>query len=460
MMGKVLLAGEDLVALEPLQRALAERGFECRRSDSVREVLAAAARGEIDVVLAQPSLSAGPGEDLRTLLAAAGADVQVVVLPSVALADPGSARELDALELGLHRAVRRRARRGRDAEAEAGADAAGGAAEPHGFDALLGSSAPMQQLYELIARAARTAASVLITGESGTGKELVARALHQRSRRAEGPFVALNCSAIPENLLESELFGHVKGAFTDAKSTRAGLLLNASGGTIFLDEIGDMPMALQPKLLRALQERTMRPLGSDHEQTFDVRVVAATNQDLERAVQAKRFREDLYYRLNVIHVSLPPLRARIGDVLVLAQHFVESFAVQMDKDLSGLSASAAEALLSYAWPGNVRELQNCIEHAVAMTGSRELQRADLPEKLRHARPAPALALALAEAEPAGELVSMDEVERRYIARVLHAVGGNKREAARILGFDRKTLYRKLERYGERAETGGERGDEA
>src|SRR6185369_10962737 len=228
---------------------------------------------------------------------------------------------------------------------------------------------------------------VLITGESGTGKEVVARAVHERSRRKEGPFVAINCAAMPEALLESELFGHAKGAFTDAKANRQGLFQQANGGTLFLDEIGEMALALQPKLLRAVQERKVRPVGAESEVPVDVRLVAATNRDLEEMVEEKRFREDLYYRINVIHLPLPPLRARGGDVLLLAQHMLRQYAAVFDKKVMGLSPAAAERLVTYDWPGNVRELGNCLERAVALAHFEEIQVEDLPDKVRN-RPTP------------------------------------------------------------------------
>ena len=314
--------------------------------------------------------------------------------------------------------------------------------EATGFAELIGVSQPMQNLFELMGRAAKTQASVLVTGESGTGKELVARALHNHSPRAERPFLAVNCSAIPDALIESELFGHTKGAFTDAKSSRRGLFVEANGGTLFLDEIGDMPMAVQPKLLRALQERAIRPVGGDREVAIDVRVVAATNVNLEVAVADRQFREDLYYRINVIHIDLPPLRERSSDILLIAQHFVEHFALQTDKPVVGLSADVAEKLLMYNWPGNIRELQNCIERAVSLTQHTEVQVEDLPTKIVKHRPSHVLVVS----NNPSELLSMEQVERRYIQRVLQTVQGNKREAARVLGFDRKTLYRKLQRY--------------
>jgi two-component system response regulator HydG len=282
---------------------------------------------------------------------------------------------------------------------------------------------------------------VLLTGESGTGKELVAQALHQRGRRSGGPFVAVNCAAMPESLLESELFGHARGAFTDARNARAGLFAQASGGTLFLDEIGEMPIGLQPKLLRALQERVTRAVGSDVETPFDARIIAATNRDLETAVDERRFRQDLYFRINVIPIEVPALRLRGNDILLLAQHFVRDFAAQSGKRIGGLTSGAAERLLGYTWPGNVRELRNCIERAVALTAFEQLTVEDLPERVRNHRGSQ---IVIATDDPA-QLPPLEEVERRYILRVLDAAGGNKALAARILGLDRKTIYRKLER---------------
>jgi len=255
--------------------------------------------------------------------------------------------------------------------------------------------------------------------------------------------VAVNCAAVPEPILESELFGHTKGAFTDAKAGRTGLFLQASTGTLFLDEIGEMPLGMQVKLLRALQERKVRPVGGDTEVSFDSRIVAATNRDLESEVESHKFREDLYYRINVVRVPVPPLRARGNDVLLLAQTFIERFALQNAKRVIGLSSPAAEKLLAYEWPGNVRQLQNCMERAVALTQFEQITVDDLPENVRNYRSS---RLVVATEDPS-ELLTMEEVERRYILKVLQTVGGNKTLAAQVLGFDRRTLYRKLERYG-------------
>ncbi len=306
---------------------------------------------------------------------------------------------------------------------------------------LVGTSAVIRDMSTLIRRVADTDATVLITGESGTGKELVARALHDLSptRRSE-PFVAINCGAMPPNLLESELFGHVRGAFTDAKTSRSGLFLQAQGGTIFLDEIGEMPLDMQVKLLRVLQQRTVRPVGGDDEVPFQARVITATNRDLETEVDEQRFREDLFYRINVVAITVPPLRARGGDVVTLAQHLVQKIATRSNKRAPAISPDAARKLIAYEWPGNVRELENSIERAMALCGAGEILPEHLPTKIINYQPERIeLTTALAT-----EMITLDEMERRYVRQVLASVRGNKTHAARVLGIDRRSLYRRLE----------------
>jgi two-component system response regulator HydG len=309
---------------------------------------------------------------------------------------------------------------------------------------LIGESRVMREVADIVARLAASGSSVLVTGESGTGKELVARALHQQSQ-VKGSFVAVNCAAIPEPLLESELFGYEKGAFTDAKTSRAGLFVEADGGTLFLDEIGELPLSLQPKLLRALQERTVRPVGGRKDVPFDARLVAATNRDLSLAVEEGRFRQDLYFRVNVIEIPIPPLRARGADVLLLATHFLKELGPRAKKEVLGLSPEVAEQFLKYTWPGNVRELSNVIERAIALTAHDHVTVADLPKHLVQNRKAEVVI-----GSDASELVSLEEIERRYILHVLESVGGSRTAAAKILGLDRTTLWRRLERYGVKA----------
>jgi DNA-binding NtrC family response regulator len=313
--------------------------------------------------------------------------------------------------------------------------------EQRPFDELIGASAAMCRVRARLERIAGSEATVLITGESGTGKEVVARALHRHGTR-RGPFVPINCAAIPPQLIESELFGHSKGAFTDAVGSRPGLLPQANGGMVFLDEITALPLALQPKLLRALQERRVRPLGQSAEVAIDVRLIAASARGLMEEVKAGRFRQDLYYRIKVLEVGLPPLRERGYDVLLLAQHFIEKHAPRSENRILGLTPGAAGALLAYDWPGNVRELENCIEAAVALARYDHITENELPAAIR-----PLLGEADLTAHPNEVLSPLDVVESEHIAHVLRAVSGNKARAARILELDRKTLYRKLKRYG-------------
>jgi DNA-binding NtrC family response regulator len=307
---------------------------------------------------------------------------------------------------------------------------------------LVGDSPAMRRVHELISRVGASEASVLIQGETGTGKELVARAVHDASPRRDGPFVALNCAAVPPTLLESELFGHSRGAFTDAKTARQGLFVEASGGTLFLDEIGEMPLEMQAKLLRALQERKVRPVGANTEVSFDARIVTATHRDLEADVQKERFRQDLYYRINVVRIDGPALRERSSDVLKLAAHFLKTACERSAKGPLELSPQVADRLMAYDWPGNVRELENCIERAVALARFDHLTVEDLPEKIRAYR-ADRFVMAANEVD---EILTIDEIERRYIIRVIKLLNGNKARAAQLLGLDRRTLYRKLERY--------------
>ena len=446
---RALLVDDEPELTALLARGLDRRGIATATAISTDAAIAHLREHDVDVVVTDLALGAASGLALTAWVVANRPGVPVIVLTAFGSLDAavGAIRagaydflakpvELDAVALAIGRAARHRALT--DELVRLRRQVATGRG-----GALIGESAAMAEVFDLIERVGPTDATVLVTGESGTGKELVARAIHRHSRRADGPLVAINCAAMPEPLLESELFGHVKGAFTDAHASRPGLFVQASGGTLFLDEVGELSPALQAKLLRALQERTARPVGGDAEVRFDVRIVAATNRDLEAAVEAGRFRGDLYYRLDVVHLPLPPLRARGGDVLLLAQRFLADTARRFDKPVTALAPAAAERLASYEWPGNVRELANAIERAVALARFDQLTVDDLPERIRAAVPA---ALVVAGADPS-ELTSLEEVERRYVLHVLRAAGGSRTTASRILGLDRKTLYRKLKSYG-------------
>ncbi|MFT3708097.1 MAG: sigma-54 dependent transcriptional regulator [Archangium sp.] len=307
---------------------------------------------------------------------------------------------------------------------------------------LFGQSQAMQSVRALIARVAGSGASVLIHGETGTGKELVARALHAQSQRSSAPFVAINCAALPASLVESELFGYARGAFTDARSARQGLFVEANGGTLFLDEVAELSLDNQAKLLRALQERTVRPLGSNAEVPFDARILAATHRNLEAEVEAGRFRQDLFFRLNVIHINLPPLRDRSVDILHLATHMLRTICERDGRKAMAIPHDVAQKLLAYPWPGNVRELENCVERLAAL-GGEIISLGDLPDAIRqHERERFSVRLEAAE-----EIVTLDEMEKRYVLRVLTLVKENRARAAQMLGIDRRTLYRRLEGWG-------------
>ncbi len=301
------------------------------------------------------------------------------------------------------------------------------------FNYIVTESPKMRRVLALVEQLSRTPRTpALVVGETGTGKEVIARQIHNRGARAEGPFVAVNCSALPETLLESELFGHVRGAFTDARRDKRGLFEQADGGTLFLDEIADMKLSLQPKILRALEERTVRRLGGAADVAVNVRVIAASNRELAAMVREGSFREDLYYRLNVFTVHVPPLRERPEDILPLARYFREMFNAEFKKNVTALSPAAEAELTAYRWPGNVRELRNVIERALILTAAREV---------------PSSAITVGEvAAAAGEELSLAACEKRHILAVMAAAGGNRSKAARLLGISRTTLWAKLKEY--------------
>ncbi len=301
------------------------------------------------------------------------------------------------------------------------------------FENLVGQSPPMLQLFETIVDVAQSDATVLITGETGTGKELVARSIHAQSPRCYGPFIAINCGAFTEHLLESELFGHEKGAFTDASYTKKGRLEMAHGGTLFLDEVGDISTKMQIDLLRVLETREFTRVGGTVPLHSDFRVIAATHQDLQESIRKKTFRQDLYYRLNVIHLPVPPLRERPEDIPLLAQHFLRRYATETNKKVDSILPEALEAMRRYSWPGNVRELENALERAVVVGKGRQLQAKDLPFVVG------------AEETAAG--LSLEDVERRYIAQVLASAKGHISNAAKVLRINRTTLYHKIKKYG-------------
>lgn len=449
MKGNILVIEDDREMCDMLTVGLSRRDFSVSTYTLGKEGLDAVDLQKTDVVLADINLPDMNGLDICSEVVTNLPDIPVIVMTAFGSMDTAIAAiragaydfvtkplDMDLLSLSLERAARYRKLQ------ETVKSLSNAVRQPQSFDNLLGDSPVMEKLFSQLHRIAESEASLLITGESGSGKELVAKAIHNASNRSGKPLITINCAAMPGQLLESELFGHKKGAFTDARNDNAGLFLEADGGTLFLDEVGEIPLDLQPKLLRALEERCVRPIGGTTERTFDVRIIAATNRDLESAVEDGLFREDLYYRLNVIHLEIPPLRSRGTDILILAGKFIEQFSKRQSKAVTGLSDAAADKLLSYTWPGNVRELRNAMERAVALTHFDTIVPEDLPEKIRLYRNDQFL---LSSSDPA-ELISLEEMERRYIMHVLQATGGNRTLAARIMGVDRKTLYRKLQRY--------------
>jgi DNA-binding NtrC family response regulator len=449
---RVLIADDDRAMCEVLETGLKRRGFRVETVLRGEAALDRLAQGDAEVLLTDLNMPGLGGIALCQETQAIRPDVPVVVLTAFGSLETAISAirvgaydfitkpvELDVLALALDRA----ASYGRVQSAlKRIREQLEGERQLRDFAGMVGQSEPMRRVYDLLDRTSGSQVTILITGESGTGKELVARAVHERSSRASGPFVAFNCAALPDALMESELFGHVRGAFTDARSARQGLFVKAQGGTLFLDEVGEMPPAMQAKLLRALQERRLRPVGGDDEVEFDVRIIAATNRDLLTSVEEGDFRQDLYFRLNVLQVHLPPLRSRGNDVLLLAQHFLARAAAAANKPLRGIAPDAAAKKLAYSWPGNVRELHNCIERAVALARFDQITVDDLPDVLREYRSSHVLLVA----ESGTDFVPLDEMERRYVLRVMESVSGNRSVAARILRMDRKTLARKLERW--------------
>ena len=436
--GRVLVVADEGNALEALETLLREEGYEIESAPDGEQALAMLERFDPEVVLTDLKMPKVGGLELCERGRAALPHATFVVMTAFGTIDTAIEAikrgaenyvtkpiDIDALSALLARAMEK---------AKLSAEAARLRAQLESrfsFDRVLGDHPVMQRLMKMVAQVAPSRSTVLIVGESGTGKELIAAAIHQNSKRKDRPFVRLNCAALAETLLESELFGHEKGAFTGAIGRREGRFEQADGGTLFLDEVSEIPLSVQVKLLRFLQERQLERVGSNETLQLDVRVVAATNKDLRALVESGKFREDLYYRLNVIQLDLPPLRARRSDIPLLASHFLHAFAKENERELTGFTDEAMQLLLAYPWPGNVRELENAIERAVVLSTGDTIGAELLPSSAA-TRMGDDLRLVIPG-------VSMAEVERIVIERTLEAVDGSTAQAAEILGISRRKI---------------------
>ncbi len=441
---RVLVVDDEQSSRTLLSGLLAQRGFEVSTAGGGRDALAQLETADVDVLLTDLRMPDLDGlalltearnlhPDLVVILMTGSGDVQSAVRAMQQGAADYLTKPLDMDEITL---VLDRALENRSLRREA-ADLRTRITGRLRFDNLIGTSPVMQEVFKVVEQVAQSRATVLVSGESGTGKELIAQALHENGPRARAPFVKLHCAALAESLLESELFGHEKGAFTSSLGRREGRFKQADGGTLFLDEIGDISAAIQVKLLRFLQERTFERVGGNETLKVDVRVIAATNRDLVAEVNAGRFREDLYYRLNVVRIDIPPLRARPSDVLPLARHFLARFASENGKLVDGLDAAATERILTYRWPGNVRELENAIERAVVLCAGRQITGEDLPHEM----------------SPTTNGVvripgsTLEEIERHAIVSTLEACGGSSAQAAQMLDVSIRKIQYKLNEYG-------------
>jgi len=440
-MARLLVVDDDTVTCRLLADVFKRDGYAVIGETNPQRALARVAGEPIDLAILDVQMPEMDGLALLRGLRERLPDLPVVIMTAFGSIDTAVraiasgavdyvSKPMDVEEI---RATVRRAL-GRTVEAQATLPAAG-----EQLGGVVGRSPAMVEVYKTIARVAPARSTVLILGESGTGKELIARAIHENSPRGKRPFVAVDCGALTPTLLESELFGHVRGAFTGAVGDTPGLFAEANGGTVFLDEVGDVSPALQAKLLRVLQEHQIRPVGGSLWRAVDVRVIAATNRDLAGAVEAGSFREDLYYRLKVVTLQLPPLRERLEDIPLLVEHLVRRAAHECSKTVTGISEQALARLGAYHWPGNVRELAHVLERGVALAQQEILTADDLPGELRQAVPAPA---STPEDRP-----TLAELKRRYVHRVFEESGGNVSRAAQVLGVDRRSLYRMLQRYG-------------
>ncbi len=447
MDAKILVIDDEESMCNFMEIMLGKEGYAVDTANSGPEGLELLRGGKYDLIIADLNMPEMSGIDVLREVRSVNRDQDMIVMTAYASVDSAIEAmkqgavdyvtkpfKVDEIKIAIEKTLSRKKLVAENNELKRQL------AEGTSFEKFIGNSESVVQLKKLAGRIAGSDSTVLVRGESGTGKDLIARAIHQHSPRANGPFVTINCAALPENLLESELFGHKKGSFTGAIKDKEGLFKVADGGTFFLDEVGNTSMAIQVKLLRVLEDKRMTPVGETKPIEVDVRLIAATNADLEEEVKAGRFRADLFYRLNVIPIHIPPLRARSDDIDLLTRHFIADFCAKQGVPEKGLSDEARRLLLEYNWPGNVRELENTIERAVLLSRTDTLEVSDFPDRL-----ADSTSDALVQTdEPSNP--TLESIEKAYIHFVISQTDGKKAEAARILGIDASTLYRKIQRY--------------
>jgi DNA-binding NtrC family response regulator len=443
---KVLVIEDDIQMLENYSRMLRRFGYECIMETASNRALESLESSMPDIILTDLRMPDGSGFDVISTVRRSNPDIPVVLI--TAYADIPTAVEAikmgaydviakpftsEQLEIVLERALRQKLLKDENRRLKE-------QLKETTYIEIIAKSPAMREVLGLIERISQTEANVLITGESGTGKEMVARMIHQKSLRADMPFIPVDCAAIPENLIESELFGYERGAFTGATNSREGLFEAANNGTVFLDEVAELPLLMQSKLLRLLQERKVRRLGSNKFISLNVRIISATNRDISNSVSEGLFREDLYYRLNVINIHLPPLRERREDIPVLALHFLKQYSVAYEKNIRGISAEVMELLEGYTWPGNVRELQNLIERAVILCNDDKLTLHDMPREFLTMKDGALPKLTTYQR-------AKEVFERQYLQNLIKSVSGNISKAARVAGLNRRTIYRLLKKHG-------------
>jgi len=448
MAKRILVADDEQSMRDTLEIMLEKEGFIVDSAPGGADALGRFDENDYDLLITDLKMPDMGGIELIKALSDRGIDVPIIVMTAYATKE----QAIDALNLGasffiekpfkkqelmnfINRSIKmdELIRENRRLKADM--------SKASGLDAFVGVSNEICEIKSLIERVATTESTILITGESGTGKEVVARALHSLSTRAEGPFVAINCGAIPTELLESELFGHVKGSFTGAVKDKVGLMELADGGTFFLDEVGNTAPSTQMKILRAIQEREIQPVGGQTPKKVDIRVIAATNENLEESINRGEFRKDLYYRLNVINIHIPPLRERRDDIEVLFMHFLRNKSARETAAIDGIPGDVLEALVNYHWPGNIRELENVVERIIALSGDGKIARHHLPDHIIN----PSMKNLISDA--GSGIPNMEDIEKAYIHWVLAQQKGQKQKAAEILGIGRSTLDRKIEKYG-------------